>query len=770
MDFNSLYSKMSQDNIRSYKLEAITPNTGVVGIATVFSEQVRLPENNRFMVYGITTISEYYVNIPTGLLTELRNGWVSVTDIYNEAESTTNIITSDGLVIPSYTSHMRILSTGLLILAIRVSPTTSTRVYLRSYTNRFLLLDQHTVTRTSLRYGSFDQLASVEPTDTTTLIVNGYLRPIKPLEYKVGDTIELINDRHVTRWSMICLRKCGSTTINNDIHSIVKLNNSDNIVNHNDLEVYLCCGKANDCSDGCSPTADDFGILVMDLNNDFITLTHQYVAISNVALKKAHAQLRKHENYDNGDVYLRWTNKESPDVLMINKHHMRMLGDLNTVQAMRTLADDRDVFPPWKAQTLAASALSGWLDGKITDIQSIISELGHIGMCSQSGNSLHYGSAVISSMWEQYVQIKYDPLYVEGYQADTERVVDHPRHEIVPGTVISNSNTLGYEPYAAQYVTSEHRVYVHENNIMVDITDEANKIEIAGGSITRINSFPSPLHIRALTALTLYSVDFDTDEYINDNVVLEHGEVLNGHVTLWVNGKALINGLDYHVNLDNGDIYVYSRYHDINLPVQEITVLIKPTINGTTAMSHVGIYKDGKYDLPRFDHSQGEIIITANGQRNTRNGGSPADGTFYGAEYPALHFIEHTAMDLLKAQHEADHAIDKYMIPRHHEGKHILVSPFMNRVLHIAKGASDGVLRLVRTYGEIHSYLEDYVYVLSTEPKVVFSQHLNKHIVLLAHPAENMTLRSTQYDFIKRISEHYNIALNMDNFSIQPNT
>ena len=765
MDLHKAYPKMSQDRIQTYKLTSLVGSTGVVGTMSVFGDQRSLPTNNRYLVYGITSLSEYYANVPSSMTVRLRNDWITVTDIYNAAKSTTNIMTESGLIVPTHTAYMTLLSNDVLVLAVMVSKEVGTTLYLNSYSNTHLMQDEHMVTRTSLRYSNFNDLERVTPGVLDTLYVNGFYRPITQATYTIKDDVELIKDQHVVMWDSMCLRKCGSTTINNELHTVVKLHSGNTILNHNDCEFYLCTGKSNDCSTSCEPTAADYGALIMNLNNDFITLTHQYVAISNVPLKKAHALLRTHPNYDNGDVYLRWTVKEHPDAHIINKHHMRVLGAMDYTKAIRVLADDQNEFTPWKAQTLAASTVATWLNGSDVDINDLLNDFGHIGLSHLFGNSMHYGPTVIDNAWDEYVVIKYNPL-VTAYNPNTVRNYDHPHYEIVPGVTVYG---LGYNEYQNEQLSAHDRIYAHDNGVLVDITDETDKIDRSSGTAVPVNGFPSVLHIRSLKDIVLYSVDIPTDDYITDDVLIEHDEALNGHVTLWINGRSMINGLDYHVHLKTGSIRIYSPSYDYVADEQNIVIMVKPTINGTTAMSHVGIYDDD-FGLPRLNQVRDEMIVTHAGKRDTPANAVITNNTFYGIEYAPLHFTSHISEDTLALQHSVDKAVDMYTEETHHTGTHTLVSPFMNRVFNIAIAAADDVLRLINTYGEIHNYLENYLYILETEPRATISEHLYKHIRLIVHPSIDIMVTSTQYDFIERIAVHYELDIDLDNVSIQPHT
>ena len=762
-------TKMSQDSIRVYKLESAVGTTGGVGNVRLFGDQWTLPTNERYFVYGITTISDYYANIPRSMVERLRRGWVSVTEIYNLARSTTTIMTKSGLIVPSSNCYMLILHNGLLVLAVKAMPDVTTCVYIHSYTNRWLLLDHHSVQRTSIYYINLTQVPEVTPVGMDTLIVNGYMHPLVPPTYNQGDYIDLIHDEHVCGWGTMCLRKCGTTTINGIIHTIVKLHNVDTILSYNDTEMYLCTGRAKICDDGCGSTIDDYGVLVMDINNDFQTLTHQYVAISNRALKKAHALLRKHPLYQNGDVYLRWTIKERPDSAIVNKHHMRVLGDLNYKDAIRVISNDRNVFPMWKAQTLMNNAMSRWLNGHTVPTEDFITELGHIGLVSLTNNTMSYGEAKVGVHMPQYVVVKYQNDLVEAYVENQVRAYTHPHFELISGYV-GDEATCGYFNYTGQTVDKDTRVYTNDSGVLVDITDSSNRILIENGMIVPQSGYPSPLYIRSLNSILLYETEFETEEYVTDRVTLEHSQCLNAHVMVWLNGRSLINGLDFVYNPKNGDIYVYNVDYDPELSHQAIVVLAKPTINGVTAMTNVGICADtNKFDIIRLDKSD-EIIITANGTRNTRVNANLTTGTFYGAEYPCVNFTTYTKEDLLASQHAVDTAVDDWATARHTDGVYTLISPFMNRVLHVALGSSDDVLRRVHTYQEIHSFLNDYIYMLEQEPRVLIDEHLFKHVVLVAHPAHEVELTSEEYDFIVRISHHYTIELNLANFTIRSNT
>jgi hypothetical protein len=704
----------------------------------IFSDYVEYPTNESFKIYAGDI--DLHSRVP--------KDWIRITEFDNKNVQMT-ITDANGKFIHGEEVYLKRVSEGVMFAV-----ATSAR-----YDYRFLHFnthfsggraDGHRVFTESFRLVNVSQIFNMDTNQS--VFVNGFYDTT--LTASLDDEVDVVTDEHITQWKIQPLDGTGVTKMLDKIYTVVKLHNTPFIQLDYNIPIYLC--SAIDCSVETTSNSPTVGLTITPKNKgDIKIISHQYIAINNELLNSAMEELIKHKHYNKCSVYLKWGIREYGNQYIPDLYHLGMLGNMDPRKALQILSGEVNELSSLRASQLVNRPLAEVYSGRGGIDPTGWRALGIPAMGFHYGDQIQY-KAGTHSHWNSYVAIHYDS---EGFLMSIEDAswdIKGDHYEIIPGHLVDK---LEYVTYQGNAVPRTGRIYAFETNL-IDLTDDTSKLDSVTSegytTYTAKSGYNNTLYYRNQQHIVVYEQSLTREEYLLGNVLIHNTYALSGLVIVWLNNRALLQGIDYRVK--GHDIVITSALN-ANENILNFTVLIRPDV--ASPMLHTGYYNNG-WDNPIVESmAEAKVgIITQGGKRNLLSNDTIENG-LYTVEYPSVQ-EGHQAM---VKQHEFDEELLNYYYLYHDKPESYQtapdyeppVDPFMLAMVNKILVTNDRILAEIDSYKDVALFCKNHEYLIDYSKR-----DKSKRSV---YPVE-LTLNEHQYYALTLVSDHYNIPLNETNIEV----
>lgn len=617
-----------QDNQLIFKPHRLTEDGGILVTMQFLERSLMLPDTkNRWHVFQVGRITPQLVGLIENDPSWIRERWYTIEDAMNQLPLYANIHDEKGINIPRRHTHFMFTREKCLIFAIRSDNRlklnlTTDNIYIRLYSSAFLKTTLVTAPRPFVEVKTYEpvtnnQLIQMEREFAaaktrrghTEAFVNGNLvSDLNTRTVKVGDVVEWVQEvsvKRIVRWKVRSLKPFTSEL--DDKNKLIlhypKASTSTAIDFQDDIDIYITAKDRHGNSVGRYYVRNQMDSMRM--------LTHRDYAI--VADYVEYISRRLAE--DIGEPNLDLLDFEVVAKIREGGYNRSLINDSSRIQDLYKLSDTRiimamsgvDSVPPvWHAASLEKSAYTEVMRLLETEItvedaekaygyntmaRMIASTPTKMGMISNMPSArLAYGLCADSTVYEYDEFGKLLGSYRHTTNDDTYEARNPNCRLIEPlmgeGTnkpsVYFGVNNLPLAPncsfrlYHCQYDFTFNPPKPTER--WVDITDRKDLYEVRNGKIVWISEETDQyLMLRTDEKFLAYSFQarqvngvfmFVLNEYHNRTgqpLTQRPVPVPGADLQVWLNGKNLVQGIDYTVVWPNICI---NNYKFFNQPAQ----------------------------------------------------------------------------------------------------------------------------------------------------------------------------------------------------------
>lgn len=783
-----------------------------------------------------------------------RRVWHTLAHVMGLENLIADLYTGGGLRLPRFESWVLVTEERDVVLAVREQPRIADLktepVYLRLYSNSYFSSDRadsaiDKIVARGIRVKDAQQaldfqrdyLNSKALRGLTTLFVNGvYVHDFRPNSVMVDDVIEYVYDSTVK--SVIDLDIEDLQTFDSTLdgkrkyllHYTDAQVGGETIDYRDDIDIYLIQ------KDTASAVTKWKGVYYHKNQNDALRMvTHRDYTIPVPYVNGYLSSIPSWVDVQDLTVrvVIRHAGWHRP---LINEHHrIKELYKLSEEDRMQALLGIDSSVPVWHADALESSYYPKVMDAYGSDIDASMVQYayGYNAMAKLVGESplkvevvsgrrqvtLPPGLQVNSTMFEYGPSGKLLGFYY--HTAGAEYTPINPATTLVEGIV-------GKGAYKMSVVFGEDEVLVDpahdtrfytapiENGHVLhdqwtDVTGDDSKYMIVGGkaiwltdptiTATAVKSdkefLAYDLTLSPNNGLLKFSIDGDA--IYPDTTAHGVMHIPVGTLDLWLNGRALIEGLDYFVEWPQ--VVVTNKAYLVTGPTQKITVrgtgFCRPDMSREPA-KEAGFVEYGLLSRNnRFNVRDDKVIrIVAGGAVYHRSAllfseedhGVRMENVPNGTPYvindtvvPLHGLVGETTFTMRDTALEVDDMIEDYLtaripesprtLPDMIEGRYPIYSPFSSVLIY---DMLNGVLSMENFTGQysdmdVMDFLQDYLYLLEYDPtqKSVDLDHVEIHPHNLN---TEMVLNIYQYNFLNRAIKIYlDDKVDITNFvSIKP--
>lgn len=647
-----LWQNPGADGQFNAKMFRLTPKTGTVSVLSDGDDFIKLPERTKW--YHCFTIGSVHPNWGNFDIPVSR--WVKAKDMVNHFSCFIRIYTDLGHCFPLEHAWLARKSNGAIIIALPVLDIypsfTNEDVYIRIYAglahitkpikSKALTVVYRTIRTTDERpaiIAEYEKLVADNPGEVSVW-VNGYYRPNFKLEdMGAWDDIEFYIDNTIIRKEVFNVSDLNSFTSKLDacrkylLHCPKK---TDDWLFSDDVEFYV--------------TSDNFGYYYNgNLSNYIRQLTHADFSVPTARVKQ---------------FFLNWDNRDRSEssvvtvndlkiVVMIRDDHLerKLTYNADRVHDLYRLKDEQIIeamvgvnshVKEWQASSLENSSVNKLAYARYENIT--------LPLCTEAygynaiGRYLSDTPQLLTHDGVRYQTRLPDNLAsgCEVYEYDARGVLlghaKHPNGEVyfarndacrlieaIPSFASEGLDVIDNMEDGLLSSLYDYRFYLRK--ILGDVPSEEYEEAVEGKDYTIEGMFitwnvdRARRHPTAVTTKNhiFYTVDVDQSNgrYVIPIENLREGKKLPisfkvETVELWMNGRSLVNGIDY-VRVDNQAV-IRSKVWTSTTGTDQISVRVRG-INGEPKEADTGFVVNGKLsDNDRYDVRDDKVVrIVAGG-------------------------------------------------------------------------------------------------------------------------------------------------------------
>ena len=644
-----------QDRQYILKLAKITPFLGSKGTARVIWDDITLPESDGY--YHVYQIGQNFAEIFG--LEPIKNQWRRLSDQCIESKQIIDLYLDNGVHYPLTDSWARLNDDYNLIIAVRVQSTIdsldSNDLYMRVYSSAYFesgfadpLNDKIVVKGGRLIDADHYMALRNEYTDyknsglgTAYAFHNGFLIDTLPAnKWKKGDVFEWVYDssiKRVVEWPVAGLQSFESVLDSKFKYLLHPPKaESQEIDYRDDVDFWLY-----------TPVADYGPKGVMIHKNSDQTVRNVTHVDYSIAVQPVEALAGDHAHIERSDTatvraYIRKSGYNRK--LVFERHRIHELYKLDDQKILAAMHGTNSNIDEWKAAALENSAyceLMRLVEYKDVTYNTVVNAYGYNGLSVITAESplrptlfgglkkvdLPFGLHDVCTAFEYDTNgLLLQANVVRG--ASIYAVVDQARTELVE--LHSGEGGLGYETwYGSDPVTlsadCSYRVYKTAKGypaglrVFEDVTDNTAEYVETNGVITFLSNRVYDYLVVSDRKFLLYKLELSYRDHLLKFSVQNKDpdgnflpmEFAPGRVSLWLNQRRLIEGVDYFVDFPQV-VVCNKRYLDQTKDLQQITVCCTGFAQSDGTRQPVGDVGYVKYGMlsgnERFDIHDDKIL------------------------------------------------------------------------------------------------------------------------------------------------------------------
>ncbi len=820
-----------QDKQLRIKIARLTNSNGVRNFITLNGNSTQLPTTNEtWHVYQFGQVHFELYNINT-----MRQTWISIERLANRNNALMELYTDTGKHYPLSDAYLIRTLDNNYLLAVRQSANysesiASSTLYFRTYSNAYYQSvrsydnERKVLTLSRFITNNFDlvtmvntMLALQQEDGHTYAFVNGYyVDVLNPLSLKVNDYVEIVQDSSIKQ--VIHIPVSGLNTFESTLDSKTKylLRGTDidtSIIEYeDDVDVFVSISKGS-YRKGVS--------YIKNAPDAMRMLTHKDYAIPTTYLD---AQVEANSGIFPSildttlTLFIRHSGYDRPLILEATRiHELYKLTDSEITQAM---VGAQATLSIWQAATLEAAAYPRMMRspyGNIT-VDDTDEVYGYYGIAKLVGDSplpsqVVSGVRVINlppGMDNGGVVYEYNANGVLlGFYTHTSGLVYPVNNQnCVFGEIFigRGRTTLDQKVDVLQGLyedTKQYRFYRCPkvsgipNDDYIDVTGTSEIIIADGQYQWQISNTLN----RLITRREDYFLAYTVSKVITDgllNFTIMSVDTIGGvnytlpvliptaRLDIWLNGRALVRHVDYHVRWP--EVYIVNRSYVNASGPQLITIRAYGLPNDDLSEELPSDYGFVEYGTlsrnNRFDIHDAKVLrLVAGGSVKRRSDvkisedkpilevSSSLNGRPYCIWDQIVPIGPYTNRDLETFRQESlstDEQISDYITPRFPDtpgngpspiaNRYQLVSPFLAK---ITQEILDGSIESSFVYSqpstqEIVEYLQPYEGILYFDPTQNSNNYQENVMLIRAHPIRGLTeLNVFQFRFIEKVIAHY---------------
>lgn len=820
----------NQDNQFILLLSRLTPPNGVVNRFKFLWDNIPMPESGVW--YHLFQLGQVHPTIVN--LINQKNQWIKLSDVCNSKSIIIDLYNYNGIKLPTTEIYYFITDSNNILIAFKDLNIAgfnfnTDNVYFRTYKNTyfetktsdplndFIKVEGGLVSSTDFILNLQNKIIALRATNRGIVycFVNGYKQnDINLVTSKIGDYVEYIYDSSIKTVIDFPLNNLPSfdSIVDNKGKYILHYPGTSTLIDYNDdIEIFLQDNTGK-------------GIYVHKNHRDTLrNITHKDYSIVSSYIENYLSHFTVNGLVNRSNIVIRLHIKKSgydrPLVLERNRiNELYKLPDAKLIQALVGINSNVSV---WRADALENSEYVRVMGSEFEDITNDLvttmygfDAISKIVADSPVKNFDEYGQKkcfVPYLLSKGCTCFEYD---IDGY------LLGWCLHTTGDIYVCENDNCINVEMIAGlggdpdeNYTytnavvdpNNNYRFYtcglsgsVYDNN-WIDVTGTANyTINADTGIVTwdLVNKLPMVRSDKKFYCKN-YSVDFSRgileiplqyNRTILSATVIDAMKVPMGEIDVFLNGKSLIEFLDYYFDKSKGSVIIVNKSFINETGLQDVVIRmtgfcdsnLNHNVKGSFGFVQLGRVSDNH----RFDIKDGKVQrIIVNGSMRTKEQVSYYDdlgsGTVFNSDNGKPYLIRDVVVPMkyisgretyqFKNQCDLiDKEISDYMTLYMNQisppslnvtsSLHYLYSPFLARLLDdLVSGVIDPVPLQTRFTNEfVTSVCAPYEYLLAFDPISNDNSQPRDYVIVHAHRYNNVVaLNLPQYRFLSKVIEIY---------------
>lgn len=598
----NVWCNPDQDNQLIFSANRLTTLNGELNRFKLVNRQVTLPTNGvRYHVYNIGQISPSLLGLLEIDFSLVTEQWERFTDTINNSKTLVSLYSAKGVQIPRFTSYYMYTAERALIFAVELDSNipidyNNEQIYLRLYDNAFYQSSRANAVNDFLKSNgqkilNTANILSLQSEVTTLAALPGFLNlfvngitvnAINPLTVKVGDSVEYVYDssvKKVVTYDLSSLPSFASIQDNKIkylLHNPISSN--DTIDYQDDIDVYLITQSSTGSYQGVYYPRNSLDSHRMVTHHDY-SIVADYVNYLLTSLNGLIVGGVIPSNTYKLQVIVRNSGYYRP--LVQDNNRIFELYKLSSDKQLQAMVGVNSTVPEWKAENLEASAYVALMSSQrnAITIQEVQDAYGYnaisklvadtptpiryynskpvidIGVGLQA-NSTMYEYDINGSLLEWHLTAQSD-VYICAN--DNTKLVEGISGVGTdqPDTVFGTDDIIlpSYDNYRVYMCYIDSGI---PNDKWIDITGTNNYTVING--VLKWANLVTNQFLMVRTDATFLAYDLDITPvngnifftlmsledrgsgYVNTALSIPYGEM-----DIYLNGKALIENLDYKV-------------------------------------------------------------------------------------------------------------------------------------------------------------------------------------------------------------------------------
>lgn len=593
---SNIWCTPEQDNQVIFKLARLTGYNGVMNSWKVFMTSFKLPEQNvRFHLFQIGQIHPKLIN-----LFPQQNAWVKISDSCNQTDTNCHLYADSGVRFALTQCYYLVTEEGNVIIAIKElrqlgkltanSPELAygkANVYINLYNNAYFASNRSLGVQDQVGVfggvaGTTQQIIDWQVDYNAKKLLPGHViayrnglvvRNVSLTTCAVGDLIEYVYDSSVRR--IVDFPLANLQTFDSQLDQTGKyilhhnLPNVDTIDYLDDIDFFLV------------DTTTERGVYFHKNNARALRmLTHRDYS---VAVSQIEAYLNEHASwlsFANAKLQalVRYSGYERP---LVNEHsRIKELYKLPDEKILQAMTGINSTVPVWKAEALEQSQYARLMSSIWTAVNAstVSAALGYNAVAKQFADPFVRTTGTTTKQ----AQVPYlYQIQSVGFEYDAQgKLLGYKNHagavtytcnsaqavmvEFVRGVGGIRVDDVYDEPTQTLQAGLDYRFYISpkygnaQQAVWTDVTEDQSKYYRSGDTLHWLISTEYRTLVRSNAKFLLDTKTFNLSEgllsfnitserLVNGNPVQQNLEVPLGELDIYLNGKALIQDLDYQL-------------------------------------------------------------------------------------------------------------------------------------------------------------------------------------------------------------------------------
>jgi hypothetical protein len=839
----NVWCNPQQDNQMVIAATRLTRDNGELNRFTLMNRQVSLPlAGKRYHVYQIGQILPVALGLKPISGEWVPQQWIKFSDAMSERKLIANLYTAKGINLPRYSSYYMFSEDRNLVFAVEIDPVlpvsfNTEQIFLRLYSNAYYQSAEGNAVEDNLvcngkRMGSVQDIINLQAEvaswrtkpGSVTCYVNGFVvNDISPVTATVGNTAEYVYDSSVKRTvtfsvaSLLTFTSILDSKYKYLLHHI--LGDNSEIDYQDDIDVNIIHVNTGNVVKGVYYHRNNPDSHRMVTHRDYSIVVDYLEYLSTVLIAQVGGNITSRDL--KVQVTVRNSGYERP--LIYDDNRVFELYKLPDEKILAAMVGLNATLPVWKAENLENSAYTALMRSKDSAINMSLVQSAY----GYNSISKVIGDSPIKTVSNTGSQLASFPIGLQNnstvYEYDSEGVLlGYHYHlkgsqylasnpltrmvEVVSGKGTKRTNTVFGTNNISVPVNSNYRVYMCfnnngvPNNVWMDVTG-TDQYTVTNGKIVWTNhQYDQFLMVRSDSTFLAYDVDLVSvdgtlslvlmEEEDRGNGFLEYNlPVPMGEIDLYLNGKALINGLDYVVKFPK--VHILNKTY-LNQPaaseVQKVHVRFTgfcPSGLTMTDPDDFGFIQHGLLsNNNRFDIRDDKVLrITVDGSVRHRSDVSFSEesdaisivNVSNGKPYqikdvvvPLYGLVDDNTYTLRDKSLAIDKAVSDYLtvkLPQNNRGnlmaianKYKIVSPFISRIINALQNKEilDEVVESNLNDNQVLEICSQFEYLLAFDPINTDNKFDLTYVGIIPHRNNTViTLSIYQYRLLVRIVKMY---------------